>query len=974
MEGLEPLVAFLQARTWLESRRVVEEHPQLLSDEADALLGQLIAAEENADVRRYLEEHRALLRRCREVGVERAFREKTAPSLDELLEALQKHPELGTLLEQIQQRIAQDPLMQSIQALMEAGSPASLLRVARDHPVLFTPEAEARIHEGLRNARAFGQEEFAHAMEERYRALKELRDWAYRSGLTLEQAIAAAQAAEEMMARLPPQAREALAGLLDEGISSPQELEARLRERPDLMEALAHSLSAAPSEEEMRYHPLYRLAERVMRGELSLEAALQQATAPDTLKVLDDRAIDRLDDYILALSCDPACPTQARVRAYILAELNHAAAQALPASPPIRAYTANTLGNCIDDYPFKTPAHLERRVEAYREALTIWQQEGDERWVAMLQHNLGNAYSDLAAVRDREGNLERAIAAYREALRFRTPEAAPLEYATTQNNLGTAYSDLAAVRDREGNLERAIAAYREALGMIDRFFLTASVAAQLGLQEEWAGLYTRAVEACHRAGQPALAFAIAEGSKSRLLTGLLGRGDLPAPAILPAELVAQERTLTERLNALDAAALARHGRATTAEEGVARLDHLQQRQALVEQLLALWQTMETYGPQASDYVALRRGDRPSWEGLVRLAEALGPQTALLSLFTTGERILLFVLRAGWERPQSVEVSLTPDELNYVYRANYQDEVLNRRRHLQAGRPLTHRWRGLGRPLLSPVLPYLEGVTHLVIAPQSLFHLLPLHALELNGDGETLLDRYALSYIPALGLLERLWRREPIAQGEAVVVGYTPADPTTEQGQGERQLFLGEARAVANQMGVEPLLDQEASAERLREVLTKRTLRLVHLSCHGSFDPQDPLRSGVLLADGLFTARQWMELRLRADLVTLSACQTGLAGRLAGDELAGLSQALLYAGASSLLVGLWSVNAWTTASLMEDFYRRLWDESGHKKTDEASALRQAALALRNGELLPPTEHLDPSDPYYWAPFILIGDWR
>ena len=279
----QAILAFLQARTWSESRRVVEEHPELLSDEADALLGQLIAAQEDANARRYLEEHRALLRRCREVGVERAFREKIAPSLDELLETLREHPELRTRLEQLQQRIAQDPLIQGIQALMEAGSPAALLRVARDHPVLFTPEAEARIYEGIRNARAFGQEDLARAIEERYRALKELRDLTHRSGLTLEEAIAAAQAAEELMARLPSQAREALAGLLAEGLSSPQELEARLRERPDLMEALARSLSAAPSEEEMRQHPLYRLAERVMRGERSLEAALQQAAAPDTL-------------------------------------------------------------------------------------------------------------------------------------------------------------------------------------------------------------------------------------------------------------------------------------------------------------------------------------------------------------------------------------------------------------------------------------------------------------------------------------------------------------------------------------------------------------------------------------------------------------------------------------------------------------------------------------------------------------------
>jgi CHAT domain-containing protein len=91
-------------------------------------------------------------------------------------------------------------------------------------------------------------------------------------------------------------------------------------------------------------------------------------------------------------------------------------------------------------------------------------------------------------------------------------------------------------------------------------------------------------------------------------------------------------------------------------------------------------------------------------------------------------------------------------------------------------------------------------------------------------------------------------------------------------------------------------------------------------------------------------------------------------------MAGLSQALLYAGASSLVLGLWSVDATTTARLMVDLYRRLWDRQGRPRTDAASALREAALALRRGKLVPPREGFDPSDPYYWAPFVLVGDWR
>ncbi len=327
---LRALMAFIQADTWAESRRVVEQHPELLSDEADELLAQrveLARAQGNEDAVHLLEEHRVLLRRCREVGVARAFAEK-----------------------------------------------------------MLRPEV-------------------------------------------LEQAAALGLAPEQVL-----EAWEVLAELVASGaeIRSPEDLERLLSERPDLRQKLEAAAAfvgptrpSEPSAEEIRRHPLYPLAERALRGEIPLEEALRQATARETLAALDDAAIDRMDDFIIALSRNPARPTRDRVLAYLLAELNHAAAQALPASPPIRAYTANTLGNTIAEFPFKTPAHLERRVDAYRKALAIWQARGDARRVAMLQNNLGNAYLRLARVREREENLQRAIQAYREALRFYTPRHGP---------------------------------------------------------------------------------------------------------------------------------------------------------------------------------------------------------------------------------------------------------------------------------------------------------------------------------------------------------------------------------------------------------------------------------------------------------------------------------------------------------------------------------------------------------------------
>lgn len=210
------------------------------------------------------------------------------------------------------------------------------------------------------------------------------------------------------------------------------------------------------------------------------------------------------------------------------------------------------------------------------------------------------------------------------------------------------------------------------------------------------------------------------------------------------------------------------------------------------------------------------------------------------------------------------------------------------------------------------------------------------------------------------------------------MGYTNADPTTERGAREREIFLGEARAVAARLGAVPLLGGAATAEAL-EAATAAPVKVLHLSCHGYFNAEDALESGVLLADGaggdatVYTARRFMARRLPVGLVTLSACQTAISGSLGGDEMAGLSMALLSAGAGALLLGLWSVDAVTTAFLMDAFYGQLGAAEGNGAT-RAATLRETMLALRDGHILPPGPHFDPADPYYWAPFVLVGDWR
>jgi CHAT domain-containing protein len=109
------------------------------------------------------------------------------------------------------------------------------------------------------------------------------------------------------------------------------------------------------------------------------------------------------------------------------------------------------------------------------------------------------------------------------------------------------------------------------------------------------------------------------------------------------------------------------------------------------------------------------------------------------------------------------------------------------------------------------------------------------------------------------------------------------------------------------------------------------------------------------------AREWMGLRLQAEMVTLSACRSGFSEVGRGDEMVGMTRALLYAGARSTLLTLWSVNAGTTLEWMKDFYNRVWVGDGQKLKHKAFAFQEATLALRRRY----------PNPYIWAPFILVG---
>ena len=275
----------------------------------------------------------------------------------------------------------------------------------------------------------------------------------------------------------------------------------------------------------------------------------------------------------------------------------------------------------------------------------------------------------------------------------------------------------------------------------------------------------------------------------------------------------------------------------------------------------------------------------------------------------------------------------------VYGANYlQANLANLRRNLD--RVLGDVWRALFEPLRNE----LRDATEIVLVPHGPLHGLPLHAA-LDGD-TYLCDRAAVSYAPSARVFDQCAGRQTT----------TPVCPLFVGPRDENLPWV--AREVQVLADIFPDSQKLAGRQASLRGLRRRAghFDLLHLAAHGTFRADNPSFSALRLTDGWLSVADLAELSRDAKLVTLSACETGRSGLAAGDDLVGLSRAVLGAGAASLLASLWSVHDESTSHFMAEFYRRL-----HAGDGKAASLQSAMRVTRRTH-----DH-----PYFWAPFTLAG---
>jgi len=469
------------------------------------------------------------------------------------------------------------------------------------------------------------------------------------------------------------------------------------------------------------------------------------------------------------------------------------------------------------------------------------------------------------------------------------------------------------------------------------------------------------------------AFGYVERTKSRVFAERLAGTAFGATG-LPSGLVEEEMELIRDLRRLQA----RH----TAEAAPLRYDWGAEVAQVENDLRRVHERIGESGLRGREYVALREAspvDYSEVRALLIRAEdrstvvdvgTTGPDSAkrvvLAEYFSTDEKTFLFIGRSDLDTPMVHEIDVGRNALWEWRRLVFEDLTGPSDWDLS-------KWQTeLGR-LIEPITDWADVGDVIWFVPHGDLHSLPLHTLKI--EDRYLIERNPIHSTPSASVMKYCETKGSGRKETALVAGDSLEDA------GSLTYAREEARMVADLFGVAPLIGNEATKQAVTDSITD-SIDVLHLACHGQFTFADPRKSCIMLAppgpdvDGAvrcvserdLTFEEILGLEMRADLVTLSACESGVNERHPGDELIGLSRALMYAGTPSVLATLWRVNDRSTSLLMESFYKAWLDAASEPDIamTKAKALQAAQCRVMS---LPEFNH-----PYYWSPFALVGDYR
>src|SRR5215813_2845586 len=623
---------------------------------------------------------------------------------------------------------------------------------------------------------------------------------------------------------------------------------------------------------------------------------------------------------------------------------------------------ANTLGNIGALY--FDQGEYARALEYYQKSLAMWESIGDKKEIADSLCEIGGVY-------EKQGRHSQALDFSERATVLARQISAADTLRRALFNSGVAYRAL-------NQFAKARQAFGEAIATIET--LRAQIAG--GEQEEQryfeskVSPYHAMVDLLIAENHPAEALTFAERAKARVLVDVLRSGRINVTKAMTGEEQEKERNLNGQLVSLNTQV---YRETTRPQPEQARLTDLN---AQLQKARLDFEAFQTNLYAAHPELRAQRGEAQPLRPEEAAALLPDEKSALLEYVVADDKTyLIAVTKAAGKGEAEVRAYTAP-----IKRAALRSQIEAFRRQL-AERDLGFRASAakLYELLLKPAKTQLQGKTNLVISPDDKLWEAPFQAL-LTRPNRFLIEDAAIAYAPSLTVLREMMkrRRNQNADGASTTL-LALGNPLLDRAMIER------AEAPLRGAKLDPLPEAEEEVKALgryygaarskvyvgaeaREDRAKAEAgqaRILHFATHGTLNNAAPMYSHLVLApgdkneDGLLEAWELMQMDLKAELVILSACETARGRYGEGEGVIGLTWALFVAGAPATIVSQWNVESASTRDLMLSFHKHLRAPSKAEMT-KAEALRQAALRLlKSGE----TSH-----PFYWACFVLVGDFR
>ena len=675
-----------------------------------------------------------------------------------------------------------------------------------------------------------------------------------------------------------------------------------------------------------------------------------------------------------------------------------------------RRMTATTLNNIgliyglLDD-PQET-------LEVFNLALPIIREVGDRRMEATTLNNIGLVYRELK-------DFNQALNFYNQALPLSQAVGDRGAEALVLVNIATLERD-------QGNSEKALVTMEQAIAIVEdlRTKVASPELRQsyFATVQNYYQFYIDLLMELHQKnpGQnyAQRAFAASEQSRARTLLELLTEANADIKTGIDPNLLAEEQSLLAQLNAAEAERLAVYSATKSTDSQKAQTDATLSK--LVTASEALQDRIRRLSP---NYANLKYPQTLDVEQLQ--TQILDDDTILLQYALGAEKSYLWaVTKTGFTSYELPSQAVLNPRINEA-RQQITDvrEGLPAPLQRQRDQARETALQDLSQIILAPVADQLQDKRILVVADGNL-HYLPFSVLSSTTDYSPLSDRHEIINLPSASTLAILRQQAiaPISQASSLAIFAdpvfneadcrlkgqggncaTPAQPqqNLELPSGDRLnlplpvelLALKRSASNFTQVNWDRLPGTRTEAQDIvalfpktantleafdfdanRELLMGDRLQnydLIHIATHGFLNASEPELSGLVLSlfdenqhlqNGFLRLNDVFNLKLNADLLVLSACETGLGENVRGEGLVGLSRGFMYAGVPRIVMSLWQVSDEATAEFMTRFYRNLLEE----KLTAAAALKETQREMR--------EETEWTHPYYWSAFILQGEWH